>query len=488
MAHETLDATPIDRIDADQTADLLRRTAELAAGYQATIPRRRVGIAPGTTSDTLRAALDRPLPTHGTDAWTVIQELAADVEPGLVTMNSPRYHGFVIGGAVPAALAADWLTSVWDQNAAMMLATPAAAVVEDIAARWLVELLGLPPETSVGFTTGATMSNFTGLAAGRHAVLRRVGWDVEEHGLQGAPTIRVLVGADYHASLQEALRYVGFGRGRAERIPTDDEGRMDGEALRAALAGHDDPTIVCAQLGEVNTGAFDPIGRIADAVAAHPNAWLHVDGAFGLWAAASPRLRHLVAGHDRADSWGTDAHKWLNVPYDSGFVFVKDAAAHRASMGATAAYLPPAPGQQREPFEYVPEMSRRGRGFVIYAALRELGADGVAELVERGCTMAARIAAGLMADPGVRLLNEVVLNQVLLDVDGDADLTRDVIARVQADGEAWLGGTTFHGTQAIRVSVSNWDTREDDADRTVEAIRRAISGARAGRADGHEMS
>jgi len=484
MANETLDATPAAAIDATDTPELLRRTAELAAAYQASIPDRRVGLAPGVTGDTLRAALDGPLPQTGTDAWTVISELAAGVEPGLVTMNSPRYHGFVIGGAVPAALAADWLTSVWDQNAAMMLATPGAAVVEEVAARWLVELLAFAPETTVGFTSGATMSNFTGLAAGRHAVLRRAGWDVEEDGLIGAPPIRVIAGADLHASLQEALRYVGFGRRRAERMPTDDEGRMDVAALAAALSGRTEPTIVCAQLGEVNTGGLDQVDRVADAVAAHPNAWLHVDGAFGLWAAASPRLRHLVAGHDRADSVATDAHKWLNVPYDSGFVFVRDGAAHRAAMGATAAYLPPAPGQQREPFEYVPEMSRRGRGFVVYAALRELGAAGVAEMVERDCAMASRIARGLAADPGVRLLNEVVLNQVLFDVDGDADLTRDVIARVQAEGTAWLGGTTFHGTVAIRVSVSNWDTREDDADRTVGAIRAAIDGAREARRSG----
>ena len=466
---------------AADTPDLLRRTADLAIEYQASIPERRVGVAPGVTTATLRAALGGRLPQAGTDAWTVIQELAANAGPGLVTMNSPRYFGFVIGGAVPAALAADWLTSVWDQNAGPYVATPASAVVEEVAAAWLVELLRLPVGTSVGFTTGATMANFTGLAAARNAVLRRLGWDVEADGLVGAPPIRVIIGADAHASLKIALRYAGLGIGRAERVPTDDEGRMDAEALATLLAGRDDPTIVCAQLGEVNTGASDPIRRIAAIVRGHPNAWLHVDGAFGLWAAASPRFAHLVDGHDGADSWATDAHKWLNVPYDSGFAFVRDAAAHRAAMGVTAAYLPPAPGQERDPFDWTPELSRRARGFVVYAAIRQLGADGIAEIVERDCDMAARVARGLASIPGVRLRNEVVLNQVIFDVDGDEALTRDVIARVQADGTAWVGGTAFHDAFAIRVSVSDWDTRDDDADRAVEAIRQAIAAARDGK-------
>jgi glutamate/tyrosine decarboxylase-like PLP-dependent enzyme len=318
------------------------------------------------------------------------------------------------------------------------------------------------------------MANFSGLAAARHAVLRHAGWDVEQDGLQGAPVIRVIVGADVHAAALVALRYVGLGRGRAERVPTDDEGRMDPEALARMLDGRTEPTIVSAQLGEVNTGAFDPIDRISTVVRRHPNAWLHVDGAFGLWAAASPRLRSFVAGHDGADSWATDAHKWLNVPYDAGVVIVRDPAALRAALGVSAAYLPPAPGQERDPFDYVPEMSRRARGFAIYAALRELGADGVAAMVERCCDLATRMARRLAVSPDVRIVNEVVLNQVLVGV-GDAARTDDVVRRVQDDGTAWLGRTTFHGEPALRISVSGWNTREEDIDRTADAILAAVT-------------
>jgi glutamate/tyrosine decarboxylase-like PLP-dependent enzyme len=391
-------------------------------------------------------------------------------------MSGPRYFGFVIGGSLPAALAADWLTSTWDQNAVLERATPAAALIERIAGDWLIELLGLPTGTTVGFTSGDTMANFTGLAAGRHAVLRRVGWDVEEQGLIGAPPIRVLIGQDAHASMHVALRYVGLGRGRSERVPADDEGRMDAAALEALLDGRSDPTIVCAQLGEVNTGAFDPIGRIAEIVRRHPNAWLHIDGAFGLWAAASPRLRSLVAGHEGADSWATDAHKWLNVPYDSGLVFVRDAAAHRASMSIAAAYLPPASDEGRDPFDWVPELSRRARGFPIYAAIRELGADGIAAMVERCCDLAGRMARQLANRSDVRIINEVVLNQILVSF-GDDELTRDVIERVQADGTTWLGGTTFHGEAAMRISVSGWNTTQDDIDRSADAILRCFDDA-----------
>jgi glutamate/tyrosine decarboxylase-like PLP-dependent enzyme len=473
---------PLDDDPDSGTSELLRHAAELAIDYRSALPDRRVGIEPGTTVDGLRARLGGPLPSQGMDARAMIDELVAGVDPGLVAMSGPRYFGFVIGGSVPAALAADWLTSAWDQNVGLYLGTPAAAVVEEVVADWLVELFGLPAGTTVGFVSGATMANFTAMATARHAVLRAAGWDVEEHGLQGAPAVRVIAGADVHVSLLNALRYVGLGRGRVERIPTDDEGRMDVEALAGALRDRDEPTIVCAQAGEVNTGGFDAFERIVPVVRAHRNAWLHVDGAFGLWAAASQRLRHLVAGIDGADSWGTDAHKWLNVPYDAGIVFVRDGAAHRAAMGMSAAYLPPAPGEERDPFDYVPEMSRRARGFPIYAAIRSLGTSGIAEMIERDCDLARRMARQLANHPRIRIVNEVVLNQVLVAV-GDGPTTASVVDRIQTDGVLWLGATTFHGTRAIRISVSGWNTTEADADRSVAAILAAVDavGAAAGR-------
>jgi glutamate/tyrosine decarboxylase-like PLP-dependent enzyme len=476
MPHTNDDGSP-DVIES-KTPDLLRRTAELAIEYRRSLSDRPVGVPAGTTASTLEASIGGPLPRTGRDALAVVEELATSIEPGLIAMSGPRYFGFVVGGSVPAALAVDWLTSTWDQNLGLFLMAPGAAVVEQVAADWLVELLGLPSGSSVGFTSGATMANFTGIAAARHAVLRRVGWDVEADGLIGAPPIRVIVGRDVHVSMLSALRYAGFGHARPERIPTDDEGRIDAAELARALDGRDEPTIVCAQLGEVNTGAFDSIGRVVDAVRAHPNAWLHIDGAFGLWAAASPRLRPLVNGHDGADSWATDAHKWLNIPYDSGLIFVRDAAAHRAAVGAGAAYLPPAPGAERDPFDWVPELSRRARGLAVYAAIRELGADGIAAMVERCTDLAHRMAVRLAAHPDVRILNEVVLNQVLVHV-GDAALMRDVVARVQADGTAWLGGTTFHGVPALRISVSGWSTSEDDIDRSADAIIRCLAAAKA---------
>ena len=465
------------------TPDLLRHAADLAIEYRSSLAERRVGPAPGLTADALRVSLGGPLSDRGEDPRAVIDALVAGVEPGLMAMASPRFFGFVIGGSVPAALAADWLTSTWEQNTGLYLATPAASVVEEIAGGWLVDLLGLPADSSVGFTTGATMAHFTALAAARHAVLREVGWDVEEDGLIGAPVVHVVVGADVHVSLVNALRMVGLGRRRAIRVPSDDEGRMRPAELRRLLAElPPGPTIVCAQAGEVNTGAFDPLDEIADVLASRPGAWLHVDGAFGLWAAAVEGMRARLAGNERADSWTTDAHKWLNVPYDSGLVFVRDVAAHRAAMGVAAAYLPPAPGAERDPFEYVPEMSRRARGFAVYAALRSLGRDGIAELVERTCAVARRMADRLAAVPGSELLNEVVLNQLLVRFDDDDGLTRDVAARVQDEGTAWLGGTTFHGRQAIRISVSNWATTEADGDRSVDAIVRSLGEARAARA------
>jgi glutamate/tyrosine decarboxylase-like PLP-dependent enzyme len=422
----------------------------------------------------LRAALDGPLADDGLDPTRVVDDLAAAADPGLVASAGPRYFGFVIGGGLPAALAADWLAAVWDQDAGLYACGPSAAVVEDVAAGWLLDLLSLPPGSSVGFVTGGQMANFTGLIAGRHAVLKRAGWDVEEDGLAGAPPVHLVVGAEAHVTILTSLRMLGLGSRQVKRVDTDGQGRMRADALRGVLASCPGPTLVCAQAGNVNTGVFDPFQEIAEVAREH-GAWLHVDGAFGLWAAASPERRDLLKGVEAADSWATDAHKWLNVPYDSGIAIVKDPAAHRAPFAATASYLVQTGGGERDPQELVPEFSRRARGFAVYAALRSLGRRGVADLVERCCRLARRMADRLGSAPRVRILNEVVLNQVLVRFEpsagGDADaFTRGVIARVQREGTCWLSGTRWHERQAMRVSVCNWSTTEGDIDRSAEAI------------------
>jgi len=455
---------------------LLAKTAAQAASYLSALDQRPVGVRADRSE--LLARLGGPLPEKPTDADTVVDDLARAADPGLIGSAGPRYYGFVVGGSLPSALAADWLTSVWDQNAGGYVLSPASAVVEEVAAGWLVELLGLPPATSVGFTTGATMANFICMAAARSRVLESVGWDVERNGLFGAPPIEVVVGADRHVSLELALRYLGLGSERVRVVPADDQGRMRVDLLGEELRRCDGPIIVCAQAGDVNSGAFDPLGQICDAAHEH-GAWVHVDGAFGLWAAASPDRRHLIAGIENADSCGTDGHKWLNVPYDSGLAFVADPVAHRQAMSLLAAsYLVFGEGAERDNANWVPEMSRRARGFPIWAAIRELGRSGIAEMVDRGCECARRFADGLGAAPGVEILNEVVLNQVLVRFTapdgGDSDaFTREVVSRVQADGTSWLGGTTWQGKAAMRISVSNWSTTEADVDRSVEAILRA---------------
>jgi len=454
---------------------LLAKTAAQAASYLSALDQRPVGVRADRSE--LLARLGGPLPEKPTDADTVVDDLARAADPGLIGSAGPRYYGFVVGGSLPSALAADWLTSVWDQNAGGYVLSPASAVVEEVAAGWLVELLGLPPATSVGFTTGATMANFICMAAARSRVLESVGWDVERNGLFGAPPIEVVVGADRHVSLEIALRYLGLGSERVRVVPADDQGRMRADLLGEELRRCDGPIIVCAQAGDVNSGAFDPLGQICDAAHEH-GAWVHVDGAFGLWAAASPDRRHLIAGIENADSCGTDGHKWLNVPYDSGLAFVADPVAHRQAMSLLAAsYLVFGEGAERDNANWVPEMSRRARGFPIWAAIRELGRSGIAEMVDRGCECARRFADGLGAAPGVEILNEVVLNQVLVRFTapdgGDSDaFTREVVSRVQADGTSWLGGTTWQGKVAMRISVSNWSTTEADVDRSVEAILR----------------
>ncbi len=460
----------------------LDRAADIARAFIAGLPERHV--APTAPLDELRRRFGGPLADEGLDPAEVVDELAANVEGGLVASAGPRYFGFVIGGGLPAAVAADWLTSAWDQNAGLYVIGPAAAVAEETAGAWLADLFGLPADVSVGFTTGATMASFTGLAAGRHALLARAGWDAERQGLFGAPEIPVVVSDESHVTIFAALQMLGMGRERVVRVPTDAQGRMRADALAETLRGLDRPALVCAQAGNVNTGGFDPLPPIVEAVRAN-GGWLHVDGAFGLWAAADPARRHLVEGVGRADSWTTDAHKWLNVPYDSGLSFVADPAAHHAAMTLGAAYYVETSGGERDPYNWVPESSRRARGFVVWAALRQLGRSGVADLVGRSCEHARRFAAGLEDLPGARILNDVVLNQVLVrfeDPSGDVELgdarTDAVIAAIQADGTLWLGGTRWHGLRAMRISVSGWSTTEADVDASLAAIRRIAGEAR----------
>jgi glutamate/tyrosine decarboxylase-like PLP-dependent enzyme len=450
--------------------ELLRRTAEIAADFVESLDERPVW--PPATVEELRSTLGGPLPERPSDPLEVVEALAEAAERGVVGIPSGRYFGFVIGGAVPASLAADWLTSTWDQNAGLAAAGLSAAVVEEIAGEWLKELLGIPSTASFSFVTGCQMAHVTCLAAARRAVLLQAGWDVEERGLAGAPPIRVLAGAKRHVTIDRALRLLGLGSGSVVAVDADPQGRMEVDALRAALAVVEGPAIVCAQAGEVNTGAFDPIPEIADVAREH-GAWLHVDGAFGLWAAVAPSLRHLVDGVERADSWATDAHKWLNVPYDCGLAFVAHADAHRASMRLTAEYLVADPDAARDQMDWTPEFSRRARGFAVYAALRSLGRSGVAELVERCCARARQFADAVSAVPGCEVVNDVVLNQVLFRF-ADDETTGRVLAAVQASGEAWMSGTIWDGRAAIRLSVSNWRTTEADIERTVAAFEAAL--------------
>jgi glutamate/tyrosine decarboxylase-like PLP-dependent enzyme len=448
---------------------LLQRTAELAADFLDSLEDRPV--FPRASVEELRAVLRVPLQDAPLDPEQVVEELAAAADAGLVAMPSGRYFGFVIGGGLPAALATDWLTSTWDQNAGLYVCGPSASVVEQVAREWVCDLLGLPEHASIGFVTGTQMGSVTALAAARFRVLERAGWDVTGDGLAGGPRIRVLVGEKRHVTIDRALRLLGLGA--PTTVAADDQGRLLPDALRAALGADDAPTIVCAQAGEVNTGAFDPFEEIAAATTGH-GAWLHVDGAFGLWAAASPRFRRLVTGVERADSWITDAHKWLNVPYDSALVLCSDVEAHRAAMTISASYLIQDEARVvRDQVDWVPEFSRRARGFAVYAALRSLGRDGLAELVERTCDCAQRFADEIVELPGVELLNEVVLNQVLFRFETD-EQTDDVLRTVQDAGEVWMSGTTWDGRRAIRISVSNWQTTEEEIELALASFRAAV--------------
>lgn len=446
---------------------LLARASDHAAAFLRTIGERPVG-ATARREDLLRI-LRVPLSDGGDDAPAVLDALASAADSGAIRSAGPRYFGFVIGGSLPVTVGADWLTTAWDQNTGLYATSPVMSVIEDVAREWVLEILDLPRDSGVGFTTGCQMANFTGLASARHAVLRKAGWDVEEQGLQGAPKVNVVVGAEAHITILSALRMLGLGSGNAVAVATDEQGRMREDDLRRVLAGLEGPTIICAQAGNVNSGSFDPLRGIA-AAARESDAWLHVDGAFGLWARASRSHRGLADGIDLADSWATDAHKWLNVPYDCGIVIVRDAAAQRSSMSSRAAYLQQTTGVERDNVDWVPDFSRRGRGATVYAALRTLGRDGVADMVDRCCAHARRFAEILGGERQISILNDVVLNQVLVRFGDSDERTRQVIARVQEEGTCWLGGTTWKGVAAMRISVSSWATTKEDVERSAKAI------------------
>ncbi|MBI3884620.1 MAG: aspartate aminotransferase family protein [Opitutae bacterium] len=421
-------------------------------------------VAPTPAAVAALCAFDEPLPENSSAPADTLRLLDEVGSPATASMAGPRYFGFVIGGALPVTLAANWLAGAWDQNTHYYRATPGTAYLEQIALRWLLDVLRLPAECSGAFVTGATVANLCALAAARHAVLKAAGWNVEAHGLFGAPPITVLVGAEVHPSVTKSLGVLGLGRSRVVKIPVDGQGRMRADAL-PAIAG---PTIVCVQAGNVNTGAFDPVAEIC-ARAHAAGAWVHVDGAFGLWAAAAPSRLHLAAGVALADSWATDAHKWLNVPYDCGLAFVRDPLALQAAMAITAEYLP-TQGTARNHADFTPELSRRARGVEVWAALHALGRAGLAELIERNCAQARRFAAGLTA-AGLEVLNDVVLNQVLVAF-GDAAQTARVIQAIQDDGTCWAGVTVWQGRTAMRISVSSWATTDADVDRSLAAIVR----------------
>ena len=445
--------------------DLLHLAASRATRYLASLDAR--AVAPSPDSIAQLAELGGPLPDAPSDPADIVRLLDEIGSPATTATAGGRYFGFVVGGTLPASLAANWLATAWDNDAGMSLVSPVGAAVEEIARGWLLDVLGLPADSGIGFVTGGTMANVACLAAARNAVLGRAGWDVEADGLFGAPPVTVVVGGEAHVSIFKALGLLGFGREQVVRVPVDGQGRM----LANVLPPLDGPAIVCTQAGNVNTGAIDPVGEIAMRVQGS-GAWLHVDGAFGLWAAAAPERSPLVAGVDAADSWATDAHKWLNVPYDSGMAIVREPEALRRAMAASASYL--VASDTREPDQYTPEMSRRARGIEVWAALRSLGRSGLADLIERCCRHATRFAVGLR-EAGYEILNDVTLNQVLVSF-GDDAATRRVIAAIQSDGTCWCGGTTWRGRTAMRISVSSWATTDEDVERSLAAMLRVADG------------
>ena len=457
--------------------DVLQVTAGLAREFLDGL-KTRPNAAQADAAD-LRRALGRALQEESRPAEGVIRDLVRAVEPGLVGSAGGRFFGWVIGGGLPAALAADWLTSAWDQNAVLHACSPAASVIEDVTSEWLKDLLGLPATASCGFVTGCQMAHVTALAVARHALLAARDWDVDRRGLAGAPKLRVLTSQVRHESVLSAVCLLGFGTDAVEYVAHDEQGSLDVDALGLALGDRsEEPVIVCLQAGDINTGRFDPFAATCD-TAHQAGGWVHVDGAFGLWAAASPRHKHLLTGVERADSWATDAHKWLNVPFDSGLVFVADSASHRAVFSMSAAYLTLAGVGERDQLDWTPEWSRRGRGFAVYAALRSLGRTGVADLVDRCCTFADQLVEGIGTLPDAEILVRPVINQGLVrfrSSDGAHDSRTDaVIRRVQECGEAWFTGTNWNGMRAMRVSVCNWRTPADDVLRAIAAVRHAQS-------------
>ena len=442
--------------------DILNDASRRAIAYLENLDSRSVAPTPEAVANL--TAFDEPLPSKPSDPRDTLRLLDEIGSPGTTAMAGRRFFGFVIGGALPVTLGANWIAGAWDQNSALYRATPSAAFIEQMALRWLLDVLGLPPTCAGAFVTGATVANLCALAAARHSVLARAGWDVEANGLFGAPPITVIVGEEVHPSVTKSLGILGLGRSRVVKVPVDGAGRMRADQI-PEIAG---PTIICAQAGNVNTGAFDPIVEICRKARPH-GAWVHVDGAFGLWAAATVSHKHLAEGIELADSWATDAHKWLNVPYDCGLAFVRNSDSLRAAMAVTAAYLP-TQSEFRNPSDFAPELSRRARGIEVWAALRTLGREGIAEMIERNCAQARRFAEKLAAS-GCEILNEVFLNQVLVSF-GDAERTKKVIEAIQTEGTCWCGITVWQGRTAMRISVSSWATTSADVDKSVEAIIR----------------
>ena len=450
-----------------ERTDLFRRAFELGANYD----KQKFDRPPrtGVSRDELLSSLGGPTPENGLSELDALEALVKAAEPGLQVSTGARFMGWVVGGSHPVGMAADWLTSVWGQNCANYECSPAASVSEDVTADWLKDLLSLPEECSVGFTTGATMANFTALAAARSEMLHRIGWNVELDGLQGAPRLRILIGDEAHTTVFTALSLLGFGRNQVKRVSTDDQGRMRVDALKESLEESDTAAIVIAQAGQINTGAMDPFKAILSLLKDR-NAWLHVDGAFGLWALACPQLRSQLDGVDGADSWATDGHKWLQVPYDAGFVFVRHAEAHRRAMATPASYLP-VQSDIRDPSHYVPELSRRSRAFAVWAIIKTLGREGISEMIIRHCHLAKRLAQQLSQVPGIEILNQVSLNQVIVGFSDDEQCGK-MIESLARENRYLLGGATWHDRKVLRISIISWFIDEAEIDGLAEDIIR----------------